>query len=935
MFKATASVSVHTRRDCETPQSKITAIQNSVWAESLCESALLARTRIGNGVVPGDDKFKKNDEILFYRRQKDKAVSQYFVLLETLVLTDRGASLELCKQDSQDRLCLQIRATQNGIVRVSIDELQPIKPRYQISDVLIGELKYDQLRVQWKREDCVCLTWGPGQHQLLISSSPFRLEVSCDAEEVVTLNPGNRLYFETLQDPTKKSSSSLCQSEEDPDGLWKETFRKFHDIKANGPSSVGMDISLHGFSHTYGLPEHADTLLLKDTSVSEAYRLYNLDVFAYDINSRFGLYGSVPLLLAHKPEKTIGVFWLNASETLVDIQYNPKTSEEEKEPSGKTSKITAQTDVRWISESGTIDCFILLGPTPAHVFSQYAQLTGYQALPPLFSLGYHQCRWSYEDEADVKAVDAGFDLHSIPYDVIWLDIDHTNGKRYFTWDSKLFPNPAELQRHLQEKKRKLVVISDPHIKIDPDWSLFCEAKEVGHFVKNRKGALYEGTCWPCESCYLDFSSSKTRSWYARQFSLNTYEGSTESLFVWNDMNEPSVFNGPEQTMPKDAVHHGGWEHRELHNLYGFYQHMATFDGLLTRSGGMERPFVLSRSFFAGSQRLGAVWTGDNVATWEYLKISIPMLLSMSLTGIQFCGADVGGFFLNPNPELLVRWYQAGALQPFFRGHSAKVTKRREPWLFGDDVTSAVRSAIQQRYYLLPYWYTLFHQAHTSALPPIRPLWIEFPKDPSTYSVENQYMIGSALLVCPVTDPEVTEVKVLLPGSDELWYDANTTEVHKGGRTVDFPVTLSTVPVFQRGGTVVPRRAGCGSSTADLQQHPITLTVALDSKGNADGLLYLDDGHSFSYRDRMQFCLRHFSMRAGKLVSSCANDKGLFVSDDKVESVVILGQNSSKIKPMLKSGARNIPLMFRFEPKQHVLTLTGLVLGIHQDWEITI
>ncbi|XP_016129916.1 neutral alpha-glucosidase C [Sinocyclocheilus grahami] len=757
-------------------------------------------------IVPGgefQEKFKKNHDIIFYRRQRDKAVSQYFASFETLVLTDRGASLELCERDSQ---------------------------------------------------------------------------VDC---------------------------------------------------------SVGMDLSLHGFNHTYGLPEHADTLVLKDTSVTEAYRLYNLDVFGYDINSRLGLYGSVPFLLAHKLERTAGVFWLNASETLVDVKYNPEPNEGEEEPPGKKSKISPQTDVRWISESGTIDCFILLGPTAAQVFSQYAQLTGYQALPPLFSLGYHQCRWNYEDEADVKAVDAGFDLHGIPYDVIWLDIEHTNGKRYFTWDSELFPNPGELQHHLQKKNRKLVVISDPHIKIDPDWPLYCEAKEGGHFVKNREGAVYEGTCWPGESCYLDFSSSKTRSWYARQFSLSKYEGSTESLFVWNDMNEPSVFNGPEQTMPKDAVHHGGWEHRELHNLYGFYQHMATFEGLLTRSGGTERPFILSRSFFAGSQRLGAIWTGDNVATWEYLKISIPMLLSLSLTGIPFCGADVGGFVQDPDPELLVRWYQAGALQPFFRGHSAKMTKRREPWLFGDDVTSAIRSAVQDRYRLLPYWYTLFHQAHTSALPPIRPLWVEFPNDTSMFAVENQYMIGGALLVCPVTDPEVTEVKVLLPGSDVLWYDTNMAAVHKGARTLDLPVTLNTVPVFQRGGTVVPRRAGCGSSTADLQQHPFTLTVALDSKGNADGLLYLDDGHSFSYRDQMQFCLRRFTMRAGRLVNSCADDQGSFVSDDKVESVVILGLNSLKRKPKLKSGAPKTAVTFEFDAKRGVLTLTGLDLEIHKDWEIVI
>uniref|UniRef100_A0AAR2LUC8 Glycoside hydrolase family 31 N-terminal domain-containing protein n=1 Tax=Pygocentrus nattereri TaxID=42514 RepID=A0AAR2LUC8_PYGNA len=751
--------------------------------------------------------------------------------LDTLALTERGASLEVF----EERLLLQIWAVQNGTVRVAIDELQPIKPRYKVVDVLVGEPRCEQLRIEWRRAGCVSLTWGPGQHQVRVSASPFCLEVVCEEEVIVTLNPKGRLCFETLQDPP---SSLISQDEEDPLGLWQENFKQFRDIKANGefpknyadedvffqhysiiklkpcitvnicdtgPSSVGIDLSLHGFTNVYGLPEHADSLRLKDTSGSEPYRLYNLDVFGYKINRRLGLYGSVPLLVAHKPDRTLGVFWLNASETLGDNG-----------PTVKWSRLSPETNVSWVSESGQIDCFLLLGPSPAQVFSQYAQLTGYQALPPLFSLGYHQCRWSYDDEEDVKSVDAGFDLHAIPYDVIWLDIDHTERKRYFTWDSKLFPNPIDMQLHLQRKKRKLVVINDPHIKADPHWPFFFAARDGHHFVNDRDGNVYYGTCWPGNSCYLDFSSSRTRSWYASQFSFDKYKGSTESLFVWNDMNEPSVFNGPEQTMPKDAVHCGGWEHRDLHNLYGFFQHMATVEGLITRSGGLERPFVLSRSFFAGSQRMGAIWTGDNIATWEYLKISIPMLLSLSITGIHFSGADVGGFWQDPDPELLVRWYQAGALQPFFRGHSAKQTKRREPWLFGDTVTSAVRSAIQQRYYLLPYWYTLFHLAHTSALPPTRPLWVEFPKETETFIMDNQYMIGSALLACPVTDPGVTEVKVFLPGSDEV---------------------------------------------------SLKFYGYLSLQGNAEGMLYLDDGHSFNYRDKKQFSLRTFTLWSGRLTSS--------------------------------------------------------------------
>uniref|UniRef100_A0A4W6DEC5 Glucosidase alpha, neutral C n=1 Tax=Lates calcarifer TaxID=8187 RepID=A0A4W6DEC5_LATCA len=689
---------------------------------------------------------------------------------------------------SQTRLLLSVSPCKNDTVRILIDELQPIKSRYRVPDVITGEPQCEQLRVERQTKDSVTLSWSSGRHQVRVWHFPFQVEILCEDEVMVTFNSKGKLWFEMLQDRA---------------------------------SSTGADLCLHGFSHVYGLPEHADSLQLRDTRDGEPYRLYNLDVFAYDLYSRFGLYGSVPLLVAHKVDRTLGVFWLNASETFVNIHYSP--TDHEVTLVTVLRRLQPQTDVHWLSESGVIDCVVLLGPSPQQLFSQYAQLTGYQALPPLFALGYHQCRWNYDDEADVKAVDAGFDHHNIPYDVIWLDIEHTDGKRYFTWDPVHFPDPAGLQRHLEKKKRKLVVISDPHIKADPDWSLYCEARDGGHFVKDREGQLYHGSCWPGESCYLDFSSPATRAWYSRCFTLEKYKGTTPSLFVWNDMNEPSVFDGPEQTMPKDAVHYGGWEHRELHNLYGFYQHMATVEGLITRSGGSERPFVLSRSFFAGSQRLGAVWTGDNVASWGYLKISIPMLLSLSVAGIVFCGADVGGFIRDPDPELLVRWYQAAALQPFFRGHSANVTKRREPWLFGDKVTAAIRTVIQQRYCLLPYWYTLFYQAHTSGLPPLRPLWVEFSQDQSTFTVDNQYMIGGALLACPVTEPGLQEVKVSLPGSGEIWYDVHSAKV--------------------RGGDCSP----------------------FSPQGAADGELYLDDGHSFSYRDRKAFCLRRFSMLSGRLL----------------------------------------------------------------------
>uniref|UniRef100_UPI003AABD2D7 neutral alpha-glucosidase C n=1 Tax=Centroberyx gerrardi TaxID=166262 RepID=UPI003AABD2D7 len=903
-------------------------------------------------VVPDDEgkeKFKKCDQVAFYRRQIQGPNLQYQALLDTMVLTERAARFELLEPDTQTRLLLSVSPCKSETVRILIDELQPIKARYRVPDVTTGESQREQLRVERRTKDSVTLTWSSGHHQVRLWHFPFRLDILCGEEVIVTFNSKGRLWFETLQDPPRAASHG-SELQEDDTGLWKETFRQFVDIKVNGPSSVGADFCLHGFSHVYGLPEHADSLQLKDTRDGEPYRLYNLDVFAYDLHSRLGLYGSVPLLVAHKPDRTLGLFWLNASETFVNVHYNPNDQQGDRTPPVKRRRVQPHTDVHWLSESGVVDCTVLLGPTPQQLFTQYAQLTGlyagcytsfllplgYQALPPLFSLGYHQCRWNYDDEADVKAVDAGFDRHGVPYDVIWLDIEHTEGKRYFTWDPVLFPDPAGLQRHLGQKKRKLVVISDPHIKVDPDWSLYCEARDGGHFVKDREGQIYQGVCWPGESCYLDYSSPATRAWYSRRFALDKYTGSTPSLFVWNDMNEPSVFDGPEQTMPKDAVHSGGWEHRELHNLYGFYQHMATVEGLVTRSGGSERPFVLSRSFFAGSQRLGAIWTGDNVATWDYLKISIPMLLSLSVAGIAFCGVDVGGFVQDPEPELLVRWYQTGALQPFFRGHSAKETKRREPWLFGEEVTAAIRSVIRQRYCLLPYWYTLFHQAHTSGRPPLRPLWVEFPREQSTFTVDNQYMIGGALLACPVTEPGVQEVKVLLPGSGEIWYDIHSAKAYKGGKTLSLPVTLDTVPVFQRGGSVVPRSTESGSCTAELQQFPLSITVALDSHGVAAGELYLDDGHSFSYRDRKAFCLRRFSMLSGRLLCRNASEEGEFECDTVIQSVTILGVKSKPSTVILHvSGTKDVSSAFQYAEARHMLTVRNLNLRVATDWEIHI
>ncbi|XP_055291846.1 neutral alpha-glucosidase C isoform X7 [Moschus berezovskii] len=894
--------------------------------------------------------FKDCSKIAFYRRQKQllSKKSTYRALLDSVTTGKDSARFQIINEPAKVPLLAEVCGIEGNIFRLKINEEIPLKPRYEVPDVLTSKLTTVRLTSCPGDTGSLVLASGKGDLKCHITANPFKVDLVSEEEVVMSINSLGQLYFEQLQISPKQSratkkneedaSIDTTQENQEELGLWEEKFENFVDVKVNGPASIGLDFSLHGFEHLYGIPQHAESHQLKNTSDGDAYRLYNLDVYGYKIHDKMGIYGSVPYLLAHKLGRTLGIFWLNASETLVEIKTEPavKYTLTQMGPVAAKQKVGSRTDVHWMSESGIIDVFLLTGPTPSDVFKQYSYLTGTQAMPPLFSLGYHQCRWNYEDEQDVKAVDAGFDEHNIPYDVMWLDIEHTEGKRYFTWDKKRFPNPKRMQDLLRNKKRKLVVISDPHIKVDPNYSVYAKAKEQGFFVRNHEGGDFEGVCWPGLSSYLDFTNPKVREWYSSLFAFSVYQGSTDILYIWNDMNEPSVFKGPEQTMQKNAIHHGNWEHRELHNIYGFYQQMATTEGLIQRSKGKERPFVLTRSFFAGSQKYGAVWTGDNTAEWSYLKISIPMLLTLSVTGISFCGADVGGFIGDPEAELLVRWYQAGAYQPFFRGHATMNTKRREPWLFGEEHTRLIREAIRERYTLLPYWYSLFYSAHVASQPVMRPLWVEFPNELETFSVEDEYMLGSALLVHPVTEPKATVVDVFLPGSSEIWYDSKTFAHWKGACTIKIPVTLDAIPVFQRGGSVVPVKTTIGRSTGFMTDSPYGLRVALSTKGSAMGEFYLDDGHSFQYLHQKQFLHRKFSFSSGVLTNSCADERGHYPSNCVVEQILVLGlkKQPSSVTAHSADGSTQ-PVAFKYHATTSTLNLEKLSLNIGADWKVHI
>ncbi|CAG0904585.1 unnamed protein product [Cyprideis torosa] len=782
---------------------------------------------------------------------------------------------------------------------------------------------------------------GPTMAELHFS--PIRLDfMDANKSVLVSLNSRGMLEFEHFRKrkPTEgeQVEEGVPVDEEEEPGMWEESFGTHRDSKPHGPSAISLDASFPGAKEVYGIPEHADTFALKDTSGTDPYRLYNLDVFEYEIGNPMALYGSVPFMIALGNRGTaVGVFWHNPSETWVDISKDSSNVVTQIVSMMAGTEKIPKVETQWISEAGIIDMFVLLGPGPKDVMRQYAALTGPTFLPPLWSLGLHNSRWNYNNEDDVRQVDAGFDAVDFPYDVMWLDIEHTDDKKYFTWDPVKFANPKAMIDNVASKGRKMVTIVDPHIKRDSSYFLHNDATSKGLYVKQSDGVTdYEGWCWPGSSGYLDFLKPETRKYWEERFLLENYQGSTLDLFTWNDMNEPSVFSGPEVTMHKDAIHHGGFEHRELHNANGFYFHWNTYLAHLRRAPNL-RPFVLTRSFFSGSQRYAAVWTGDNMADWSHLDYTTAMLLSHSVTGISFIGADIGGFFNSPDAEMLVRWYQAAAFQPFARVHAHIETRRREPWLFDTDSLHRMRQAVRIRYSVLPLWYTLFYEATLSGVPPMRPIWMEFPAEEAAWTEQDSFMLGDVLLVRPVTTQGAKSVNVYFPGKEgtDLWYNFfGFHPVHHLGFQ-SLAVDMNTIPIYQRSGTILPKRERIRRSASLTLRDPFTLVVAVNATGQAHGSLYMDDGETFDYQ-KGKYLYLEFTFDQGKL-SSKLKSGGDFQTDAWLERVVVLGleREPSHVQLQEENAVESHELRWSHDPSSGAVVIRkpGVQMGV--AWSISI
>lgn len=893
-------------------------------------------------------KFKSCEQSNFCKRNRGTTPNQspYHLLMNTLKIYPTRLEAEIANSNNPVLLKLQIFALVDNTVRFKIEELNPLRPRYKAEEALVAQPEQQTLEVQSR--DAQGLTFTFAKNKVLVTAKPFRVDLYSGEELVLSANARGLLNFEyTRTKPVPQEPEVVAHEGEDvkveqqqavdpvdEKGLWEEAFSSHTDSKPHGPTAVSMDFTFIGFEYVYGIPEHADNFALKETKSTDPYRLYNLDVFEYELWNPMSLYGSIPYMIGHNVDRTIGMLWFNPSETWIDISHGQQNMMLNIVDYVKGQTRVPQVDTHWISESGIIDVFVFLGPSAPELFKQYARVTGTTQLPQYATIGHHQCRWNYNDQDDVRNVDLGFEEHDIPNDFIWLDIEYTDGKKYFTWDKIKFPQPREMISNLTVRGRQMVLIIDPHIKRSAGYFVHEDATSKGYYVKTTDNKDYEGWSWPGSSSFLDFLNPVVRDYWASNFALDRFEGTTLNVLIWNDMNEPSVFSGPEVTMAKDAMHFGGWEHREVHNAYALFNVMGTNKGLLDRGNGKQRPFILTRGFFVGSQRYAAVWTGDNMASWDHLKATIPMLLSLSVAGMTFCGSDVGGFFGNPEPELIVRWYQAATFHTFLRAHAHIDTRRREPWLFDDETTGLIRAAIRRRYSYLPYMYTLFYENEVTGMPPMRPLWLEFPLDSRTFATQDSHMFGSALLIHPVVSQGHKHVDILLPGNNEVWYDVETYTRYGPADALKLAVTLAKVPIFQRGGTIVPKKERIRRSAILGLNDPYTLIVALDKEGSfANGTLYMDDGESFEYKqgNHLYSIITYTNNRLTYRISS-----GKFATVSWLERVVILGLNQkpSKIELTKQNGVNKV-LEFISGDANGVVTIRKPAVNMGEAWSITL
>ena len=576
--------------------------------------------------------------------------------------------------------------------------------------------------------------------------------------------------------------------------------------------------------HFYGLGEKAAHLDKRRGSFIN----WNSDTPGYT-EGKDPIYQTIPFYIGLQQGIAYGIFFDNSFRSYFNF--------------GQSSQQRA-----WFgAEGGELNYYFFYGPSMKKILGRYADLTGHMPLPPLWALGNQQSRWSYYPDTMVEDVVNEYRKRDLPLDVIYLDIDYMKGYRVFTFDKQRFPDPKALTDKLRRQGVKVVTIVDPGIKrtnpSNESYHAFDQGLEKNFFQRRRNGDLFVPRVWPGDSVFVDYTLPEARQWWGDLHRVYTDNGIAG---IWNDMNEPSDFVDQTGKNQLDVVSYDEGEkttHAKNRNTFALLMSRSTYEGL-ERLQPDRRPYVISRAAYAGIQRYATMWTGDTNSTWESLALNIPMFTSLGMSGEPFVGSDVGGFIGRGNGELLVRSYQVSFLAPFCRNHKVIDGYDQEPWRFGKYYEGIIRKYLKLRYALLPFLYTTLEEAHRTGVPLFRPLVLNYQNDASTYNLDDQFMVGDDLLVAPILRPDVTRRLVYLPAG--TWYDYWTNKKYVGGTMISVEAPLETVPMFVRGGAIIPVGPAL-NYVGEKPVDPITFNIYPDENGLASGSLYEDDGFSPSYK----------------------------------------------------------------------------------------
>ncbi len=605
---------------------------------------------------------------------------------------------------------------------------------------------------------------------------------------------------------------------------WEENYEK-------GGNIVKMSkVAQNGESY-YGLgdkPVHSNLR-------GKRFENWATDSYAFGRNTD-PIYKTIPFYIGLHHKKSYGIFFDNSFRSFFDF-------------CDERRHITS-----FWAQGGEMNYYFIYGPKMNDVVASYSDLTGTPELPPLWALGYHQCKWSYFPESKVKEVAHKFRELKIPCDAIYLDIDYMEGFRCFTWNKEYFPNPKKMVKELSDDGFKTVVIIDPGIKIDKDYQVYQEGIENDYFCKRADGPNMKGKVWPGECNFPDFTNPNVRKWWSGLFKELISEIGVKG--VWNDMNEPAVMEVPGKTFPDDVRHDydgNPCSHRKAHNIYGMQMAKATYEGL-KKYAYPKRPFVITRSAYSGTQRYTSTWTGDNVATWEHLWIANIQAQRMSLSGYSFAGSDIGGFAEQPTGELYTRWIQLGVFHPFCRTHSSGDHGEQEPWTFDEEVLNIVRKFIEIRYQFLPYLYTAFWRYINEGIPILKSLVLFDQDDQQTHNRTDEFIFGEKVLICPIIEPNAKGRRMYIPKGN--WYNYWDDTKLVGGKETWVDADIDSMPIFIKEGAIIPKYP-IQQYVGEKEIDELTLDVYY-KKGREKSELFDDANDGYDYK-KGRFSLRSFNL----------------------------------------------------------------------------